>query len=161
MWSTAAGFTVSTWVAAVRPDALAVIVAVPDRVSLYLKLALLVPVAIVTLVIVAVSAVLRNVPPVEPVERETVTLDVAVTGDPLFAWSWTVMVADVVPAVRVWAPVVNASFWAGGAASAAVANEPRARAIVSRQAIDAETRRGRAFRTGETSNSTMLRPECQ
>ena len=119
------------------PEALAVMVAVPARVSVYLKLALLVPELIVTLVIVAVSAVLRNRPPEDDFVRVTVVFDDAFTGDPLFACCCTVMVFEVMPAVSVWAAVVKASFWAGGAASAAVAVGPTSSAIVSRAAADA------------------------
>ena len=125
--------------AEVRPEALAVMVAVPARVSLYLKLAELVPEVIVTLVIVAVSAVLRNRPPGDVLERLTVTFDDAFTGDPLFACSCTVIVFDVTPAVSTWAAVVNASFWAGGAASAVVAVGPMKRAIARSAAAEAAT----------------------
>lgn len=125
--------------AEVRPEALAVMVAVPARVSLYLKLAELVPEVIVTLVIVAVSAVLRNRPPRDVLERVTVTFDDAFTGDPLFACSCTVIVFEVTPAVSTWAAVVNASFWAGGAASAVVAVGPMKRAIVRSAAAEAAT----------------------
>ena len=50
MWSSAPGFTVSFCEPDVRPVALAVIVGVPAIVSLYLKLALFVPEAIVAVV---------------------------------------------------------------------------------------------------------------
>ena len=72
MWSSAAGFTVSICVADVRPVALAVIVDDPARVSLYLKVALFDPAMIVTLLIVAVSAALRKMPPDDPVVSETI-----------------------------------------------------------------------------------------
>src|SRR6266542_2843050 len=52
--------TVSSWVALLRPLLAAVIVGVPAFGSLYLKLALLAPLAIVTLVIVVVSATSRK-----------------------------------------------------------------------------------------------------
>src|SRR5437773_12105224 len=52
--------TVSSWVALVKPLLAAVIVGVPAFESLYLKLALLAPLAIVTLVIVVESATSRK-----------------------------------------------------------------------------------------------------
>src|SRR5437899_8849278 len=65
--------TVSSWVALVRPLAAAVIVGVPAFGSLYLKLALLAPLAIVTLVIVVESATSRNASvPLESLLRLTV-----------------------------------------------------------------------------------------
>ena len=52
--------TVSSWVALVKPLLAAVIVGVPAFGSMYLKLALLEPLAIVTLVIVVESATSRK-----------------------------------------------------------------------------------------------------
>jgi len=121
MWSNAAAFTVSFCVADVRPVALAVIVAVPARVSLYLKLALFVPDAIVTVVIVALSRVLRKIPPVEFVERFTVIADEAFTGEPADVCNCTVIVFDVTPAVSVCGAVVRASFEAALALTVRVA----------------------------------------
>jgi hypothetical protein len=148
MWSSAAAATVSFWTAEESPEALAVIVAVPASVSLYLKLALFAPVGIVTLVIVAVSVLLRNRPPEELLVSVTVTFDDAFTGDPLLAWIWIVTMFDVTPAVSDWAVVVNDSFAAGGAAYAAVALGPTSTAIVSRTAADAVTLRELHLRTG-------------
>lgn len=54
--------TVSTWVAAVYPDADTVRVGLPVVEGRYRKLAELAPFEIVTVVIVEVSAVLRNTP---------------------------------------------------------------------------------------------------
>ena len=62
---------VSTWFAEVRPVADAVMVGVPVLLSRYLKLAVLLPEAMVTLVIVVVSPVSRKIPPVEVVLRVT------------------------------------------------------------------------------------------
>src|SRR6266581_4728851 len=59
-FTNAPALTVSSWVALVRPLAAAVIVGVPAFESLYLKLALLEPLAIDTLEIVEVSVVSRN-----------------------------------------------------------------------------------------------------
>lgn len=110
MWSSAAGFTVSLCVPERRFVVLVVMVAAPERESRYLKLALFVPEAIVTLVIVAVSAVLRNRPPVEFVERFTMIADEAFTGAPADVCSCAVIVFDVTPAVSDWGAVVMASF---------------------------------------------------
>jgi len=96
-------------VADVRPVELAEIDAVPARVSLYLKLALFVPEAIVTVVIVAVSALLRNVPPGEPVTSDTVTSDAAFVAVPVEVCSCTVITPEVTPAVSAWATVVKAN----------------------------------------------------
>ena len=74
-----------------------------------MKLALDVPAAIVTEVIVAVSAVLRKTPPAEVLVRVTVTAEVAFTGEPEEVCSCTVIVPEVTPAVSVWALVVNPS----------------------------------------------------
>ena len=59
-FTNAPAVTVSSWVALVRPLATAVIVGVPAFASLYLKLALLEPLAIVTLEIVVVSVASRK-----------------------------------------------------------------------------------------------------
>jgi len=143
-------------VAEERPEALAVMVAVPARVSLYLKLAVLVPVVIVTLVIVRVSAVLRNRPPGDVLDSVTVTFEDAFTGDPLLACSCTVIVLEVTPAVSVWAVVVNASFWAGGAANAVVAAGPMNSAIVRSAAAEAATLRVLEWRTGRVPSDRGL-----
>jgi len=86
-----------------------------------LKLALFVPEAIVTVVIVALSRVLRKIPPVEFVERFTVIADEAITGEPADVCSCTVIVFDVTPAVSVWGAVVRASFEAALALTVRVA----------------------------------------
>jgi hypothetical protein len=121
MWSSAPAFTVSPCAPERRPVALVVIVAVPARVSLYLKLVLFVPEAIATVVIVAVSAVFRKIPPVELVERFTVIVDDAFTGEPADVCSCTVIVFEVIPAVRDWGAVVTASFDAALALTVRVA----------------------------------------
>src|SRR5439155_23016924 len=73
IFTNAPALTVSSWVPLVRPLAAAVIVGVPALGSLYLKLALLEPLEIVTLVIVVVSAVSRKTyVPVESLVRLTV-----------------------------------------------------------------------------------------
>ena len=102
--------TVSFCVAELRFVALAVMAAVPECVSRYLKLELFVPEAIVTLTIVALSRVFRKIPPLELVERFTVIADEAFTGEPPDVCSCTVIVFEVTPAVRVWGAVVKASF---------------------------------------------------
>jgi hypothetical protein len=69
---------VSDWVAEVRVDGFvvaAVIVGVPAVVSRYRNEALFEPTGIVTEVIAAVSAVLRNVPPPDVLERLTVRVE--------------------------------------------------------------------------------------
>ena len=104
-----------------RPAALPVIVAVPERVSRYLKLTLFVPEAIVAVVIVALSAVFRKTPPAESVERFTVIAEDAFTGEPAEVCSCTVIVFEVIPAVSNWAPVVNANFEAALALTVSVA----------------------------------------
>src|SRR2546427_348353 len=71
--------TVSGWRAEVNPVAAAVIVGVPEVVSLYLKLAVLLPLPIVTDVMVRVSVVSRNTPVPESDVRLTV-VDPFVTG---------------------------------------------------------------------------------
>src|SRR5436305_8074664 len=72
-FTNAAAVTVSSWVALVKPLLAAVIVGVPDFGSLYLKLALLSPLAMVTFVIVVVSVVSRNAyVPLESLLRATV-----------------------------------------------------------------------------------------
>ena len=58
----AAALTTSPCVALFNPPAATVIVGVPTNVSLYLKLAMLTPLAMLTLVMVLVSAVLPLVP---------------------------------------------------------------------------------------------------
>ena len=118
MWSRAAALTVSVWVAEVSPVAAAVIVGEPATVSLYLKLPLEVPEAIVTEVIVAVSPVLRNRPPDELFVRFTVVFVEAVPGCPFVILNCTVIVPEVTPAVSVWALVVNASLVTGAAIAA-------------------------------------------
>src|SRR2546427_2575995 len=73
--------TVSSWVALVRPLAAAVIVGVPAFGSLYLKLALLEPLAIDTLEMIEVSAASRKTyVPVESLLRLTEMVASAVFG---------------------------------------------------------------------------------
>src|SRR5271154_6727658 len=75
----AAAVTVSVWVAEVRGLSLAVSTGLPARVSLYLKLALLAPLAMVTLLIwVFPVALSRNWAAVEVVARVIVCVLVAV-----------------------------------------------------------------------------------
>jgi hypothetical protein len=96
-------------VADVRPDDEAEIVGVPASDSLYLKLALLNPAPIVTLVIVDVSAVFLKRPVVEVVLKLTVCPSVpAFAGLPNWSSSWTVIVLDVVLSFAVCAEVVKA-----------------------------------------------------
>jgi hypothetical protein len=107
MWSSAAAFTVSPWVAEVRPVAAAVIVGDPVTVSRYLKLPVEAPAAIEIEVMFAESAVLRKTPPEEFVVRFTVVVDVAFTTVPSEVCSWTVIVPELTPAVEVWELVEN------------------------------------------------------
>ena len=98
-----AGLMVSCWVAeaGVPPVTEAVMVGEPALVSVYAKLALEVVSAIATVVMVAVLAVLRSVPPAEVVARFTVSAP-AVTGLSYASRRCTVMVPDSTPVVSVW-----------------------------------------------------------
>src|SRR5437762_10688670 len=92
---TTVSWTVSTWDADVRPVAAAVIVGVPGVVSRYLKLAVLLPEAMVTLVIVALSAVLRKTPVPDVVLRFTVwPLAPATAVLPNWSTIWTLIVLE-------------------------------------------------------------------
>ena len=120
MYGTLSGtsLTVSCCVAEVSPEAEAVRVGVPTSVSLYLKLALLLPARIVTPVIVAVSAVLRNTPPAEVVPRLTASPPLpAATGLPDASSNCTVIVSLVPPAVSVCGLVVKPNWLAGTAST--------------------------------------------
>jgi hypothetical protein len=98
--------TVSVCVAALNGLSAAVNTGFPDSVSVYLKLALLAPLAIVTLVMLVVSPVLRKLPAVELVVKFTVCVLVAVATLPYASSNCTVIVPDVTPAVNVCAAVV-------------------------------------------------------
>lgn len=91
----------------------AVSVAVPALVSLYRKLALLEPAAMLTLVMFAVLAVLRKTPVVVSlVLRATVVAAVDVAGLPKVSSIITVIVAEFTPAVSVCGKVVNTNLLA-------------------------------------------------
>src|SRR5262245_47640338 len=90
-------------------------VGLPVSVSLYLKLACVAPEAIDTLAMLAVSAVLRNATPdgaVDVVDNSTVWVAGAGAALLYASSSCTVIVLEVVPAVRVCAAVVNTSLLA-------------------------------------------------
>jgi hypothetical protein len=106
-----AAVTVSACVAVVVAKALSVAVntGLPASVSLYVKLALVAPLAIVTLVIVVVPPAFRKFTPdgaVELVASNTVCTLVAVAGLLDAFSSVTVMIVEVTPAVSVCADVV-------------------------------------------------------
>jgi hypothetical protein len=106
---------VSTWVAdviAVGAVLAAVMVGLPAVVSSYLKLAVLLPLLIVTLVIVVVPPVSRNVPPPEVVLSVTVRLASAVMALPHESWRCTVIVSDNIPTITVTGEVVNINLFA-------------------------------------------------
>lgn len=85
------------------------IVGVPAAVSRYLNCALVALAGIVTLVIVAVSAALRKLPPDESVDKATTVAVLTAEGIE------TVMVAEDAPAVNVCEPGLSVSFGCGGA----------------------------------------------
>src|SRR4051812_14552094 len=105
----AAGLTVSCCVAAVRPEAEAVRVGVPARVSLYLKLAVLLPAAIDTELMG--PPLLSWKTPLALVEAR-LTVRAVLVRLPYWSCSWTVMVPEVAPAVRGWGVVVKTSLLA-------------------------------------------------
>src|SRR6266511_2592913 len=112
-FTNAPALTVSSWVALVRPLAAAVIVGVPAFGSLYLKLALLEPLATDTLEMVEVSVASRKAyVPVESLLRLTVMVASEVFGLLKASWRWTVMFPEVTVAVSVWVEVVKTSLLA-------------------------------------------------
>jgi hypothetical protein len=117
-WLADAAVTVSACVADVSGLSAAVNTGVPDSVSLYLKLALLAPLPIVTLVTVVVPPASRKLTPdgaVELVVNNTVCVLVAVATLPYASSNCTVIVPDVTPAVNVCADVVYTSLAADAA----------------------------------------------
>src|SRR5689334_9646883 len=94
---TSEGFwTVSTWLPDVKPEAETLTDGVPALAGRYRKLAPLWPAAMVTEVMFAESAVLRNTPFAGLVASDTV-IEPLVRGDPSAFWRWIVIVPDVTP----------------------------------------------------------------
>jgi hypothetical protein len=114
----AAAFTVSVCVAAVNGLSAAVNTGLPASVSLHVKLALLAPLAIVTLVRLVVP--FRNWPAGELVVRFTVWVLVAVATLLYASSNCTVIVPDVTPAVKVCADGVSTSLLAAAAVTVSV-----------------------------------------
>ena len=109
----AAAVTVSVWLAGVNGLSLAVNTGLPASVSLYLKLALLDPLLMVTLVIWVMPVRLsKNWPVVEVVARVTVCVVVVVAALLNWSSSCTVIVFEIPPAVTVCAAVANTSLLA-------------------------------------------------
>ena len=106
------GLTVSCCVAWVRtpPASLAVIVGVPAWVSRQVKLAEFCPAGIDTEVIVLFPAVSLKTP--VPLDVERFTVSAVVVGLLYWSCSWTVIVVESTPAVRVCATVVKTSLLA-------------------------------------------------
>jgi hypothetical protein len=109
----AAAVTVSVCVAEVKPLSAAVSTGLPASVSLYVKLALLAPLAIVTLVRLVVP--FRNWPAGELVVKFTVCVLVAVAALLYASSNCTVIVPDVTPAVKVCADGVSTNLLAAAA----------------------------------------------
>lgn len=132
-WLAAAESTVSCCVAEVRLPLAAVSTGVPADVSLYWKLALLLPAGIVS------GDAGANEPVRELLLRLTVTAVPEVTGLPNESSRATVIVPDVMPAVSVCGGVVKASWLAaaGSTVSCCVA-EGRAPAVAVSVGVPAE-----------------------